>query len=213
MILNLWATYCGPCVEELPYFEAFYREHRDDAAMLAVHASVVTDDPAAFMADRGWTIPAAIDKDERVWETVNGSSTLPQTVVLDRRGAVVYNRKGSVTPEMLEALYALAAESFPNVPIIVSPAVFKPEAGEECRVLVTDEDGSPIPGVTVQFCSDTECVTGTTGADGKAVFHAEEGLRYTVHILKVPAGYAGTDEEFETADSSREVHIRLRKSA
>ncbi len=111
VILNLWATYCAPCVKELPYFEALYREHADDVAMLAVHASVVTDDPAAYAADRGWTIPFAVDtNDDLVWEAVNGSSTLPQTVVLNRRGEVVYNQKGSVTPELLEALYALAAE-------------------------------------------------------------------------------------------------------
>ena len=108
--LNLWATYCTPCVKELPYFDALYREHGDDIAILAVHSSMITDDPAEYLADKGWTIPFAVDtEDDMFWEIVNGSSTLPQTIVLNRRGEVIYNQKGSVTPEMLSALYEQAA--------------------------------------------------------------------------------------------------------
>ena len=110
VFINLWATYCAPCVQELPYFDALYREHEGELAMLAVHASLVTDDPAVFLADKGWSLPFAVDTaDDSVWGIVNGSSTLPQTIVLDRNGVVVYNQKGSVTPELLEALYAQAS--------------------------------------------------------------------------------------------------------
>ena len=112
VFINLWASYCAPCVQELPYFDALYREHADDTAMLAVHASLVTDDPAQFLSDKGWSLPFAVDgEDDRLWHLVNGSSTLPQTIVLDRNGTVIYNQKGSVTPEMLAALYAQASES------------------------------------------------------------------------------------------------------
>ena len=110
VFINLWATYCTPCVQELPHFDALYREHEGDIAMLAVHSSIVTDDPAEFLADKGWGIPFAVDtEDDTLWKIVNGSSTLPQTVVLDRNGTVIYNQKGSVTPEMLAALYEQAS--------------------------------------------------------------------------------------------------------
>ena len=110
VFLNLWATYCNPCVQELPYFDALYRAHPGDVAVLAVHSSVVTEDPAAFLAGRGWEIPFAVDTDDDLfWNAVNGSSTLPQTVVLDRNGTVIYNQVGSVTPEALAALYAQAS--------------------------------------------------------------------------------------------------------
>ena len=110
VFLNLWATYCTPCVQELPHFDALYREHAGDVAILAVHSSVVTDEPADFLADKGWSFPFAVDtEDDMLWEIVNGSSTLPQTIVLDRNGIVVYNQKGSVTPAVLDALYAQAS--------------------------------------------------------------------------------------------------------
>ena len=110
VFLNLLATYCGPCVQELPHFDALYREHEGDIAMLAVHSSIVTDDPAEFISDKGWSISFAVDTDDDAfWEIVNGSSTLPQTIVLDRNGTIIYNQKGSVTPEALAALYEQAS--------------------------------------------------------------------------------------------------------
>ena len=97
-------------MNELPYFDALCRAHEGDIAMLAVHSSVVTDDPAGFLAGRDFSFPFAVDsEDDTIWHIVNGSSTLPQTIVLDRNGIVIYNRKGSVTPDVLDTLYAQAS--------------------------------------------------------------------------------------------------------
>ena len=40
VFINLWATYCAPCVEELPYFEQLAQAHPDDLVILAIHHSV-----------------------------------------------------------------------------------------------------------------------------------------------------------------------------
>lgn len=109
VFINLWATYCLPCVQELPYFDALYRAHEDDIAMVAVHSALTTDDPAEYVAAKSWKIPFAVDtEDDRVWNIVGGSSVIPQTLVLNRRGEVIYNQAGSVTAEMLAALYEKA---------------------------------------------------------------------------------------------------------
>ena len=108
-IINLWATYCTPCVQELEYFSELYKAHEDDIAMLAVHSSMVTDDPAAFAEGKGWEMPLAVDTpDDMIWKIVGGSTTLPQTIVLDRNGVVIYNETRSVTSEMLQELYKKA---------------------------------------------------------------------------------------------------------
>ena len=52
----------------------------------------------------------ATDPDGSLFKIVNGGSTLPQTIVLNRRGEVIYNQVKSVTPEMLEALYQEAVQ-------------------------------------------------------------------------------------------------------
>ena len=113
MFINLWATYCGPCVKELPHFSELYKTHKDDIAMLALHSDIVDDDPQAYLDEHGkdWVMPFAVENDdEAIWDIVGGTTAMPQTIVLNRKGEVVYNQRGSVTPEMLETLYAQAAE-------------------------------------------------------------------------------------------------------
>ena len=110
--INLWATYCGPCVEELPHFSALYREHEGDIAMLAVHSSLTMDSVEDYLKDKDWAMLVAVDTDDdAIWNLVGGSSTLPQTIVLNRKGEVVYNETRSLTPEMLEALYGQAEKA------------------------------------------------------------------------------------------------------
>ena len=105
VFINLWATHCTPCINELPYFSELYAAHEGDIAMIAVHSMLVTADPVAFVADKGFAMPFATDTDDVVNGIVGGTGTLPQTVVLNRKGEVVYNQVGSVTPEVLSALY------------------------------------------------------------------------------------------------------------
>ena len=105
VFINLWATYCTPCIHELPYFSELYAAHEGDIAVIAVHSKLETTDPAAFLSDKGYAMPFATDADDAVTKLVGGTGTLPQTIVLNRKGEVVYNQVGSVTPEALSALY------------------------------------------------------------------------------------------------------------
>ena len=105
VFINLWATHCTPCIHELPYFSELYAAHEGDIAMIAVHSKLVTADPVAFIADKGFAMPFATDTDDAVNAIVGGTGTLPQTIVLNRKGEVVYNQIGSVTPEVLASLY------------------------------------------------------------------------------------------------------------
>ena len=314
VIINLWGTYCTPCVQELPEFEALLREHEGEIAMLAVHSSMTGEvEPQDYVIDKGWDdwlLPFALDDEDEdtIFTIVNGSTTLPQTIVLNRRGEVIYNRVGSVSPEMLEALYKQADESVPAGSSGVNPtpaaeelsapeeeAVPAPEEEPEAapeeealsapeekpesvpeekaesapeeeagpapeeeaepapeeeagpvpeeepeaapeeevkpaleeevkpvqtetaasgvyQVLVTDEAGTPVPGVRVLFCSDSECILGTTAADGTAAFDREAGA-YTVHVQKAPEGFAADDTEYPAPAEPGVVSIVLRAEA
>ncbi len=110
VFINLWGTYCTPCVKELPEFEKLCEEHEGDVVMLAVHSSLTADqEPDEYVREKGWEnwlLSFALDDDnDTVFGIVNGSTTLPQTIVLNRKGEVVYNMVGSVTPAMLDALF------------------------------------------------------------------------------------------------------------
>ena len=81
------------------------------------------------------------------------------------------------------------------------------------RVIVSDQDGNPVKGVVVQFCSDVTCTMAKTDADGLASFDADEGQVYTIHILKAPEGFEKNNEEFRTLDTYCDTKIVIQKTA
>ena len=82
------------------------------------------------------------------------------------------------------------------------------KAPKNYEVLVNDPGGKPVSGVTIQFCSDTECLVGKTDENGIAVFE-KEGGSYTVHVLKVPEGYAEDKAEYPAPEKPGRVTIVL----
>ena len=110
VVINLWATWCGPCMKELPHFDRLQAAYPDDVAVLAIHSDLVTDDVGKALSGFDYRIAFAVDGDGAVIRSLGGSTMLPQTVVLDRRGVVTYNRVGSVTYEALEELTRAALD-------------------------------------------------------------------------------------------------------
>ena len=110
VIINMWATYCGPCVQEMPLFQSFLSEHEQDAAIRIVHASDPLTEVDEFLEDKGITLPCAIDSLDDYLYTLCGASPslLPHTIVLNRYGEIVYNHTGSMSETLLDELYEKA---------------------------------------------------------------------------------------------------------
>ncbi len=100
-------------MEEIPYFERLRQEH-EEVRILALHASLVTEDVGAYLEEKGWDLDFALDdEDGSVFALLGGDALLPRTIVLDREGRVVYNQAGSVTYEKLEKLLVRAEQGQP----------------------------------------------------------------------------------------------------
>lgn len=110
VVVNFWATWCTPCVNELPHFDEVYAAHGGDVAVVAIHSDLITDDVDAFLARFDYKLPFALDETGAIIKSFGGSTMLPQTIVINADGVITYNAVGSVTYEKLESLIAQAKE-------------------------------------------------------------------------------------------------------
>lgn len=117
VMLNFWATWCGPCRQEMPVLQNVHRELRDRGFMLP---AITDEDPAIvrkfiqqFPTMAG--VPVAIDQPRRVFEHY-GVLGLPASVILDRKGRPT--SRPSVIPDeaALRKLLVAAGVSAPSSP-------------------------------------------------------------------------------------------------
>lgn len=103
VVINLWATWCTPCVQELPQFDRLQKE-RGDVAVLALHTPPVTADVPSYLAAFSYTIPFAVDEDGSLSEQLGAQTVLPQTLIVGPDGVVTYNQAGALDYETLTSL-------------------------------------------------------------------------------------------------------------
>ena len=105
LLLNFWATWCPPCVEELPMLNAFFREH---AAKGWQVLGLAIDQPSAvrkFLARLPLEFPvglAGMGGTELGRSLGNLTGGLPFTVVLGGNGKVLHRKMGQVTAQDLQ---------------------------------------------------------------------------------------------------------------
>jgi peroxiredoxin len=89
VLVHFWATWCPPCVEELPVLQRFYRSlEGGDVVLMAVSVDDSGPDAVrAFMMKHGLTIPVLLDPDKSVAESY-GTFKFPETYLVDREGII-----------------------------------------------------------------------------------------------------------------------------
>ncbi|MBV7541275.1 TlpA disulfide reductase family protein [Acidovorax sp. sic0104] len=105
LLLNFWATWCAPCVEELPMLNAFFREQAANGWQVL---GLAIDQPSAvrkFLARIPLEFPvglAGMGGTELGRSLGNLTGGLPFTVVLGGNGRVLHRKMGQVTPQDLQ---------------------------------------------------------------------------------------------------------------
>jgi thiol-disulfide isomerase/thioredoxin len=100
VVVNVWATWCPPCVEEAPHLAEVSREF--EGRVQFVGLDILDDRPAArdFIREYGWIYPSVFDPAGRIRDAL-GYVGQPVTVVYDREGNLAFEHVGAVDGEML----------------------------------------------------------------------------------------------------------------
>ena len=109
VLLNFWATWCPPCVEEMPSLVALQGKMKDKVTVLAISVDVDEGAYKKFLKDHGVDLLTVRDPDEKS-NTLYGTFKYPETYVIDRDGVVRRKFIGPVdwtSPDIIQYLSKL----------------------------------------------------------------------------------------------------------
>ena len=102
VLVNLWATWCPPCREEMPTLEAFYGDYTQSGfVIVGIDDGDPLDDIKSFIEDYGLTFPIWTDP-QYLTEKTFGTMSLPSSYVIDRQGRVRLQWVGAISRAMLD---------------------------------------------------------------------------------------------------------------
>ncbi len=91
ILINFWATWCPPCVAEMPSLQRLYNDYNEEIVFMFVAQDKV-EKVSAFIAKKGYTLPVYYSKTEA--PNVLTSKTIPTTYVINKEGKIIIAETG-----------------------------------------------------------------------------------------------------------------------
>lgn len=107
IIMNYWASWCGPCRIEFPHLQAAYDQYRDaGVVLLAINQQEDAETAIDFFQELGLTFTPLLDQDGAVGRQYQIGRTLPTTFFINAAGEVVAIHRGPMTFGQIEGYLA-----------------------------------------------------------------------------------------------------------
>ena len=98
VLLNVWATWCAPCREEIPYLQTLFEAKRGDGLEIvgvSIDARGSDESISSFVKEFGMTYPIWRDPDERI-QSLYMALGVPASYLIDRGGVLRWRHLGTV---------------------------------------------------------------------------------------------------------------------
>ena len=105
IIVNFWASWCGPCQMEMPDFDEAYAAYKDEIHFLMVNMTdgsrETLEKASSFIEEKGYTFPVYYDTEYSAAITYSVSS-LPTTYFIDTEGNLIAHARGAIDAATLQ---------------------------------------------------------------------------------------------------------------
>ena len=104
IVLNVWASWCGPCKSEMPEFDAVCKELEGEVQFLMVNMTdgsrETLEIARAFIEEEGYSFPVLSDT-QQMAAYLYGVTSIPTTYFLDSEGQLIAGAKGAISRDIL----------------------------------------------------------------------------------------------------------------
>ena len=201
VVLNIFASWCGPCEKEFPDMEKTYQKYKDKMEIVAVSGDLVLDemeDMVKYKEEHNLSFPIGM-KNESIDSLKIGG--FPTTYIIDRNGRIVFSQSGAFLHEgeFEKVVTSLMGDDYEGKQVALY------------NFYVTNKDKDRAPGIEIRLYNDTVDETITTDEDGLASYFTQDAQDLKIEILNLPDGYTSNADSITLGIESGTKMITIEK--
>ena len=201
VVLNIFASWCGPCEKEFPDMEKTYQKYKDKMEIVAVSGDLVLDemeDMVKYKEEHNLSFLIGM-KNESIDSLKVGG--FPTTYIIDRNGRIVFSQSSAFLHEgdFEKVVTSLMGDDYEGKQVALY------------NFYVLNKDKDRLSDIKIRLYNDTVDETITTDEDGLASYFTQDAQNLKIEILNLPDGYTSNADSITLGIESGTKMITIEK--
>ena len=201
VVLNIFASWCGPCEKEFPDMEKTYQKYKDKMEIVAVSGDLVLDemeDMVKYKEEHNLSFLIGM-KNESIDSLKVGG--FPTTYIIDRNGRIVFSQSSAFLREgdFEKVVTSLMGDDYEGKQVALY------------NFYVVNKDKDRLSDIKIRLYNDTVDETITTGEDGLASYFTQDAQDLKIEILNLPEGCTSNADSIALGIESGTKMITIEK--